>query len=391
MNILLINWEGINAMQGESQFLFSHLQKMFDCELLTLERCINSLDMKFNPQVRYKYSLIDKALMIKEYMETREELTGTLDAIISDDLCLSFANLKTPIISIADTPYFPIWNSLVSNGKTGKQELYEFGIIRRELQKQQYMKSKHIISINRFMKNYVKDACGKTAEIISPGVDMDFFFKKDNLEETLELKAKYGIPPFQDVGIAVTDFSIDTNWEMLAKIIRDNPKIFWIIGLIGGGGYKIKSPNAKIFTGINEELLRDLYWCSDFYIDTVPIRGSNLFSFQAMSCDLPIVTMPCGYFAENELTYEREYNDESGIVPTDCGIIVIKNDLNAFNLAIRDALLSKKGELYDLRPRDSIDQRCLDYDTFAAKYRATIDSVIKGEEYVDLEMQYMQQ
>ena len=93
MNILLINWEGINAMQGESQFLFSHLQKMFDCELLTLERCINSLDMKFNPQVRYKYSLIDKALMIKEYMETREELTGTLDAIISDDLCLSFANL----------------------------------------------------------------------------------------------------------------------------------------------------------------------------------------------------------------------------------------------------------------------------------------------------------
>lgn len=302
-----------------------------------------------------RYSIIDRAIVFSRYVKQFQELFDT-DFIIADDCCATFTEEPKNLITVAQNPYSDIAEKIYTKDSP---QYFEFGEFYTTLQKQQFKKSKKIVAVSNYMKEYCKKL-GFEAEVIPNGVDTIKFCPKDKYA----LRDKYGIPKDKKVGVWVGSFH-PLKYVFIPEIIKKFKDVFWVLCLKHETNYKPKLPNVKILQNIPHDVMPEVYNLADFYLSTSPVESCGLAAIESMACDIPIIATKTGYFWDAKTKWD--------VSPTDYGILVDTCTLNKYIEAV-DKMLSGH---YIWEPRAAVEEKELDLDSWIIRWKNLIDSVKK--------------
>jgi glycosyltransferase involved in cell wall biosynthesis len=186
--------------------------------------------------------------------------------------------------------------------------------------------------------------------VISIGIDSSVFYSKDNEEE---LREKYCVPTDRLVGIFVGDFTEVKGWNEIKRIVDSNPEIFFILVSKRAEGYEVS--NTKCFNKVSQNILAELYNCSDFFILGSPIETQCLAALEAGFCGLPIIMKRTGIFMD----FTDDQRNQVG---------VFNNDLSlAFQEFLRDT--------NRFSPRETLLSLDFGIDSMISKWKALLENL----------------
>jgi len=271
--IILSNWSHRHNLPGGTESRYQYLKQIFpDAEL------ISYIDLFEREITDHKLAA---ARMDKIYIQKFLENNNLL--IIRDD----------SVGGIIDTSHIP-QITIFGNPYKSLSEVFDFG---REYWKGMiYLqkKAKNTIKVanSNFSANDMKKIGLIPDKIIPNPVDINFF-KPLNKEE---LRKKYGIPKNKRIGMwaGISNKPLK-NVKMISRILNsDLTDIFWI--LVVKNKTECQNKNAKLFVSVDQNTMKELYNCADFYLLTSPVEGCCHTIFEAMACDLPCIVSRTGYF-----------------------------------------------------------------------------------------------
>lgn len=161
-----------------------------------------------------------------------------------------------------------------------------------------------------------------TIKVIPLGVDNDFW-TSCSPDRRNELRTQLGIPINAKVGISVTKYHQIKGFQLLTKLCRDFPDVYWIIVTSHTipNHLKVRLKNVLLLGNQTHEAIKTLYQISDFYVCTSMCESFGLAPIEAMSCGVPLITTSVGQFAYDKgfknygiAVGEPEYNNISSAV-----------------------------------------------------------------------------
>lgn len=146
-------------------------------------------------------------------------------------------------------------------------------------------------------------------KVIHMGVDSDLFRPLDKKE----MRKKYKIPLDKTVKIFVGSTHPVKGFDLITKIIGDDPNVFWILVL---KDVKIHNGhNYTVFHKISQAQLAELYNCADLCVSRSITESFGMSLVEAMFCDVPVDTPKTGIFWdwEPDLSYPRRSAFDFGL------------------------------------------------------------------------------
>lgn len=336
--ILIINW--LDAIGG-CETISNQLAGLFNTRVIDINTALKALGIQLRNQFYTPYSAVERSVIITRFLYWYEQLFKP-DLIIDNDFCTVTGSFKTPIISIAQNPYADIATELFYKGMYGNDNLNEFGYAYTFLQKQQFSKSKKIVAVSNYMKNYVKKY-GFESEVIEHGVNLDKFRQMDKVK----LRKKYGLPD-KIIAISPTKFHPVKGFHILSELVRANQDIHWLIITPDKITRNPRHSNVTMLSGIKHCDIPELYNCADVYVLPTVCESFNLTAIEALACNIPIITQQAGVF--NDVVSGAV--GETGIM-TDYGLIATQWDVKTY----QEALDFWKANKDKFRPRKTAEER----------------------------------
>ena len=271
--ILLCNWTHRKNTPGGTENRYTYLKQVFpNAELISYADLFNKGELSITNQEEAAKQMDE--YYIKRYEEDKDILI-IRDAEVGGILDTN----NIPQITIFGNPYRSIKGLFNIAYPKIMLEPKDVGIK---------------VAVSNFMKEDMRFSKLVPDKIIPNPVDIDFF-KPLNKKE--ELRKKYKIPLDKRIGmwVGATDIPIK-NIAMITQLINIfGDEIFWIIVTKNKTSMSPKEI-VKVFYNVDKGTMQELYNCADFYILTSPIEGCNHTIFEAMSCNLPCIVSPTGYF-----------------------------------------------------------------------------------------------
>ncbi len=166
-----------------------------------------------------------------------------------------------------------------------------------------------IESLNNSVKvtnsNFMAKMYHKVGEfnVIPLGVNQELFRPM----EKNELRKKYNLPINRNIKIFVGSTHKIKGFEKIKKMIHEDTSSFWILVLkdidIGSGH------NFVTFHKISQNILAELYNCSDLLVARSLVESFGLAAVEAMSCNLPIDVTKTGVFWDWEPDMNNPRNE----------------------------------------------------------------------------------
>ncbi len=123
-----------------------------------------------------------------------------------------------------------------------------------------------------------------TVDIIPIGVDIDVFRP---LADRATLRAKYGLPEEQEVGVWVGTSHPMKGFALLLDYANLHPQIHWIT--ICKTEYEsVAMPGATSFIHASQRTICELMNAADFFLSTSLLRPFFMSEWEAMACDIPM-------------------------------------------------------------------------------------------------------
>lgn len=309
--VLVVNWFKRSEMIGGTEEVGSNLAKLFNAEEISMYNASKSLGVNVGVGNYYRHCVLDRSILISDYMKFREKLKFDADVIISSDFCLAMSNLNIPMVSMSQNSYGDLANILFSLGLYDYEKFYEFGIVYPMLQRMQFQKSKQIVSVSNYMKMYTK-LLGFDSEIIEHGLDFNIY---KQLKDKVGLREKYGLPN-KTIGLWSGGFHPVKNYHTLVELIKKFREIYWVLIFKHPVRKKTKLDNVKVFDSTTKEQNVELYNCADFVINPSVVESFGLVPLESMACNTPIISSRCGFLFDI-LPLNKDVRFEGGFVVND--------------------------------------------------------------------------
>ena len=152
-------------------------------------------------------------------------------------------------------------------------------------------------SLNHSIKvtnsNFMADMYHKSGEfkVIPMGVDHELFRP---MNQKKELRKKYNLPSDRTIKIFVGSRHQVKGFKQIKKMIEQDTASFWILVLkdtdIGSGH------NFVTFHKISQDILAELYNCSDLLVAKSLVESFGLAAVEAMFCNIPVEATKTGVF-----------------------------------------------------------------------------------------------
>jgi len=195
-------------------------------------------------------------------LERDAKLNGNPDYIIRNCTFFRRLNINTKTVSLLQD-YYP----------NDTQQVYVAN------------KSDVVVFNSPFTYSLYKDKIISKSEIISLGIDFDFFKPNSN---TLDL----GILPNSILFIgASTDYP--KGFNTVLELINNTDYNFC---LIMKDDYKINHPRVKVFNKVSQDMVRDISNQCKMLICTSKIETLHLSGLEAAACGIPLVTTNVGIY-----------------------------------------------------------------------------------------------
>lgn len=357
MKIALVNWYSTaEGVKGGCEIIDDDLKTVLEkqgheVELITFRKAATALQRPMYTDYQ-RYTVVDRAYLISDYLEQREKLFGDIDLIISQDCCLAFSNLKkTKLWSYTNNPYQEsgkISSVAAFAGMAGHLFYNEFGRFYPFLQRLQVSKSSLNIVPSQYMRRYCEKLGMGVDEVIPHAVDTDLF-KPLPKGET---RARLGIPEDARVGMANTAVHPVKGWNMLAELIRRRQDITWLIVLKHQVPRRPKLKNVHLFTRVPRERLPELYSAADFLVNPSYVESFGLAPLEAMACGVPAIVSRSGF-----VWHLKEEFAEAGQIVDRYG------DVQGYNQAV-DKVFER-----EWHPRRWVLEHGYDFGTWAERWR----------------------
>ena len=159
---------------------------------------------------------------------------------------------------------------------------------RLQLQRESF---NHSIKVTN--SNFMANMYHKTGEfrVIPMGVDHELFRP---MEEKKELRKKYNLPDNKTIKIFVGSTHEIKGFKQIKKMVSEDTASFWILVLkdvdIGAGS------NFRTFYKISQDVLAELYNCSDLLVARSLVESFGLATVEAMFCNVPVDVTNTGIF-----------------------------------------------------------------------------------------------
>lgn len=145
------------------------------------------------------------------------------------------------------------------------------------------------VTNSNFMANMYRKYGG--FKVVPMGVDHELF---KPMEDKKGLRRKYRLPIDKTIKIFVGSTHEIKGFEQIKKMMSDDATSFWILVLkdtdIGSGH------NFMTFHKISQDVLAELYNCSDLLVAKSLVESFGLAAVEAMFCDLPVDATKTGVF-----------------------------------------------------------------------------------------------
>ncbi len=161
-------------------------------------------------------------------------------------------------------------------------------------------------SLNHSIKvtnsNFMADMYHKSGEfkVIPMGVDHELFRP---INQKKELRKKYGLPSNKTIKIFVGSTHEVKGFKQIKKMMESDTASFYILVLkdvdIGSGH------NFVTFHKISQDVLAELYNCSDLLVAKSLVESFGLAAVEAMFCNLPVDTTKTGVFWDWEPSMDK--------------------------------------------------------------------------------------
>ena len=310
--------------------------KDHDARIVNFNNAVTALPNPV-PTQPYRYSLIDRNFMMAEYLEKYEKLFSP-QLIIANDCVLSFADLKTPAITVAQNMFSEMGKRLKDTH--GIAIDYEMRIY-DDLQKRQLLKSQ-AVALNRHISRIMG-----IEKIIETGIDIDFFNPDSGPKKYGGLKT----------GLWIGKFIPRYSFNFVSQLAKDFPKVQWILVFEHDMDKDPKLPNVRIVKPNNLEELRSLYNAADFFINTNMIETNGINALRAASCNVPVVVPRSGWFWDCSIGYQ------------DIGHVISKFEYQEFKSAV-DSIVKEE---YKYKPRQAIMDAKATRERFNEEWKDLID------------------
>ncbi len=374
MKTMTIEWFDT---KNETKSLFNEIRKYIDVEKINIDNALNGTHLDFILNGADRFFPVDGSIIISDYLKNYEELFE-LDAVLADDMVLSMGKLKTPIISMASNPYGSIAQNMQTKGLWRKDQYFRDGIFFAEMQKMQYDKSQKVVCSSEDMANYVKQIGYKGETVtLEYAPDTEYWSNPFGENAKQNLKTELGVPLEKPIACAITRFDETANYSLLRKIVTGTPEVFWILMLEGTNPRPLKSKNVKIVEWADEEMRRKVFNTSNFYLTVNPWDYKNIYTLQAMSCELPIITPKVGYFNKKTMVDVLD-GANSNTKIYDFGITIENPELTDYVASVKDLVASAyQGKRYEFRPKDHFDATDHSHDTYIYNLKNVVEDALK--------------
>ncbi len=141
------------------------------------------------------------------------------------------------------------------------------------------------------------------------------------------------------IGIFVGDFSETKGWSRVASCIKQFSDITWI--LVTKKDEAFESPNARVYSRIDQKLLAKLLNCADFFIIGSDVETQCLAAVEACLCDVPVVMQNVGVFRG----FSEHERARAGIFGPDFAAAI--NLVPNHRFSPRQVILDKKLTVHD--------------------------------------------
>jgi glycosyltransferase involved in cell wall biosynthesis len=277
---LLANWSQMDDLPGGVETRYSYLHRIYpDSELISSRKLFGNNDC--NPERMTKY-------YEKRYKDDKDLV------VIRDAECGVKSNI--PQITIFGNP----WNNLIK-----LTEMHN-DFWRDMISFQKGTENTIRVANSNFMAKFEMPF---EANFIIPNcVDTKFFKPME------KLRSKYNLPEGK-IGMwvgATHEDNVIKNLRMVLNLMEARPNVFWILVSKNKSKQLYLKDNSMLFSNVNRETMRELYNCADFFIQTSPAEGCNNSIFEAMSCGLPCIVSPTGYFWDfwdKNVGFQVEHDD----------------------------------------------------------------------------------
>ena len=289
--------------------------------------------------------------IIQKLVDTVEKSTPEiLDLVIYNALCGGYMKHKTRTISVLNDNYIEMPDRLYAGGYLDSNAYNMYRHMYLKLQLDSCRNADLVVAESQTDADMYKKY-GIEATVIENGVDDKFWTA---LPDKNGLRAKYGIPKDKKVGIFVGAFTPIKGYHILHDLILARKNIHWVIVLKHPLDQHIKSDNVSIACQVEHNLLKELYSLSDFFcLPSIWESGHNIASFEAMSCNLPLLVSSAGGYAEHK-----------GV--NDFGVVVDDWNTKGFSEGL-DTLLT--GEF---KARDALFKHGWDFESYKKRWEAVI-------------------
>ena len=296
----------------------------------------NALNVLHYEQVRtpYRYSIIDRNFAMKQYVESYEKLFSP-DLIIASDCTVAFADLKTPVISIAQNLFTKMGERLKT---VDPSIVYEMNVY-DHIMRMQLKKSK-AVAITRQMRSVLGDP---SIPVIEIGVDTEFF-SPSKVEGTGKR------------GLWVGKFSPRYNFEFVSQLAKDFPDVRWTVIFEHGMDKTPRLPNVDIASPNGTEGFKKILSTTDFMVSTNGVENYGYSLLLAASSDIPVIAPKSGWFWD-----VASYHNEIGEV-------MLRMEYGEYKAAVETVL---RGE-HEYKPREVVLKEGVGVDEFKEKWRHLI-------------------
>ena len=357
MKILLIN--NVEDTSIDSAIVFENLRtvlsKEHDVKLVNHKMAAKTVNMQI-PEEYYRYSILDRNVVMSKYIKQYEKLFG-LDLIIAADCSFIGEDLKVPVISYMRTPFSDISKISFDNKYYNTDEHLEFGYCFRDIQKCQVDTSREVIATDKYMQHYVGDL-GYLPSIVPFGIDTEKYKQLTPVEKN-KLREKYNIPLDKKIGIWCGFFHGLYGFHFVKDLINEFKDIFWICAMKTETGYRPKQDNVKLIL-YDENIMPELFNCADFYINPSYLSSIDLRAVEAMACNIPIINSKTGMF----------FDWSSG----DCGKIVVNQKYEDYKEAVETVIKKEY-----VNPRSVMIEEGFDIYSFGKKWLDIVKKYNKGK------------
>lgn len=123
-----------------------------------------------------------------------------------------------------------------------------------------------------------------SVDIVPIGVDTDLFRP---LPDKMELRAKYGLPTDQEIGVWVGTAHPMKGFALLLEYARANPDVHWIT-ICKTEAEAVAMPGASAFIHVPQATNCELINAADFFLSTSLLRPYYMAEWEALACDVPM-------------------------------------------------------------------------------------------------------